>query len=208
MGVVLAAASAACLFLIYRMNQIPNWLPSPPVTIGVWEAVSIPPSGETRNLLGNPPLESREYRNPLEDKVTVQLVVPKTFDAYREPPELSQAFTISAQRLLPLFGPDKPVRAWVWKGRYNTKAKALMFCWIQERSGGTRVFGLRGLQQSFLERLQISKEALTNNQERCIVRVYAGIRNDDESGAQARRNLEEVARGIYAALKPVPGGAP
>lgn len=207
-GSVLAVATIACLALIFRLGQTGNWLPDCPVSIGPWEAVTIPLGDETRNILGNPPLESLDYRNPLEDRVTVQVLIPRTFDAYREPPEMTQYFSVSAQRILPLFGPDKPVRAWIWKGRNSDKTKAMMFCWIQERSGNTRLFGLRGTQQSFLERLQISRDALLNNQDRCIIRLYTIIHTTDKTGAQARRNLEEVARGIYANVAKDKGGLP
>lgn len=198
-GIILALIAIACLFLLFRLNRIGGWMVPLPVTIGPWDAVAIPLSDESRNLLGGATADSREYRNPLEDRVTVQIVVPKTFDAYREPSELSKDFTVSAQRTLPLLGANKPVRAWIWKGRYNEKARAMMLCWIQERNGGTQVFGLHGLQLTFVERLQISLASLGADPDRCIVRLYTLVHFTDTKGAQARRNLEEIAKGIYAA---------
>lgn len=198
LGIVLTVTAATCLLLEYRLKRVGGWTPTLPVTIGTWEAVTVPLTEDARNALGGAPTENREYRNPLEDHVAVQVVVPKSFDAYREPAELTKDFMVSAQRVVPLFGPEKPVRAWIWKPRYSDKGRVMMLCWIQERSGSTRLFGLRGLQQTFTERLQISLSSLASQPDRCIIRLYTFVHSADTMGVQARRNLEEVARGIYA----------
>lgn len=198
-GAVLAVAAALCLSASARIAGAGRWLPEPPVAIGAWEATSIALSGEARSAMGNPPTIGREYRNPLDERITVHLIGPSSFDAYREPPVLHQYYQIAAQRDLPLFGPDARVRAMVWKGRYDPNVRLIMYAWIQESDGGTRLFEPGGL-QSFSRRLGIGSAAALRGRDSCIVRLTAEILETDPTGAQTRRNLDEVARGLRAAI--------
>lgn len=203
MGVVLSVGALACLALNSRLSHTSGWLITPPIQIGtVWTAVDTPLSADVTGPLGSPEAVGYEYRSPLDEKIYFQAFAPTGFESYREPTSFG-IFSISAQRQLNLFGPDKPVRAWVLR-QPSSPLRVIMYAWLQDKQGHTRIFGSRGMQQGLVERLNIGTQQLQNNSSWCLIRLYTTVPALDINGVQARRNLETVAQAIYKSG--LPGG--
>lgn len=200
LGIALGVIAVVSGLLLSRMQRPVVWLASAPPQIGVWEAVETPLSGMVMNQLSNPKISAWEYRNPLDERLTCQLIAPHSFEAYREPYPLN-LMTITAQRQVLPFGPNKPVRAWVLKNKKNG-VRVLVYSWLHYRSGNTRLFGVGGIHQGNWDRLVLGWERVFESEPPCLVRLIAIIPSMDTQGTQTRRSLEEVARGIYLANAP------
>jgi len=203
LGLVFGGLAVLCGLLSYRMNRPAEWLLTPPETAGIWEVVETPLLNEVLQQLALPKAMGLEFRNPLDERVTCQLIAPRSFEAYREPAPLSLC-AITAQREIPLFGPNRPVRAWILQ-RPQTKSRMMVFAWLQDREGNTKLFGTRGMNQGILDRLNLGYQSVLAREAPCLVRIFAIIPPSDTQGIQTRRNLEEVAKAIYSAGKA--GGA-
>ena len=204
LGIVLSFIAAVSVLLSYLMHRNVEWLASAPPQLGVWEAVETPLTGLAKEQLGNPRVTSLEYRNPLDERLTCQLIALRSFEAYREPYPLNM-MSITAQRQLLLFGPDKPVRAWVLKNKRNG-IRVLVYAWLHYRSGNTRVFGASGMHQGNWDRLVLGWQQVTDSEAPCLIRLIAIIPSNDTHAAQTRRSMEEVAQGLYAANTRQGGG--
>lgn len=196
LGIALSFFVIVSLLLSYRLQRPAEWLVPAPRQVGVWEAVETPLSGKVREQLGNPRANSFEYRNPLDERLTCQLIAPRSFEAYREPYPLN-LMSITAQRQINLFGPGKPIRAWVLKNNRNG-VRVLVYAWLQYPNGETRVFGAGGMHQGNWDRLLLGWQHLTDSGSPCLVRLISIIPSMDTYGAQTRRSVEEVARSLYA----------
>ena len=150
---------------------------------------------EVLGKLGGSSTKGIEFRNPLDEQVRCQFIAPRSFESYREPDMFSN-LQISAQRSLPLFGPDKFVRAWILKIP-NIEQRMLVYAWLQSPTGGTTVFGDRSMEPNFLDRLRLNGLELIRNEPVCLVRLYITIVSSDKNGAQARRTLDRIAHSIY-----------
>lgn len=199
LGIFFAGVALLSLFLAYRLNRPAEWLLTPPLQAGVWEVVETPLSNEVLQQLALPKAMGLEFRNPLDERVTCQLIAPRSFEAYREPAPLSIC-VITAQKEIPLFGPDRPVRAWILK-RPQTKARVMVFAWLQDRAGNTQLFGTSGMSQGALDRVRLGWQGVVSSDTPCLVRLSAIIPPSDTQGIQTRRNIEEVAHAIYTTGK-------
>ncbi|MBB6053983.1 hypothetical protein [Armatimonas rosea] len=195
LGVCLAVFAAAAVFLVIRQGRNADWLLTPPLTAGNWEAIDTPLPQEFLLSLALPKAHGVDYQSPLDEHVTCQLIAPRSFEAYREP-DMFSLLQISAQRSIPLFGPDKPIRAWVLKVP-NQKFWVLCYAWLQTPSGQTSLFGERGLRQGVLDRLNLGWSSVVRTEPVCLVRLYCRIAANDKNGVQARRNLDLIARSLY-----------
>lgn len=195
LGICLSIFAALSILMVNRLGRNGDWLLSVPLNAGPWEAVDTPLAQEFLQSLAMPKSHGVEYHNPLDEHIGIQLIAPRSFEAYREPDAFAQ-FQISAQRSLPLFGADKPVRAWVLKVP-NQDFRVLCYAWLQSPSGKTYLFGERGLQQGFFDRFSIGAATIVRSEPLCLVRMFCRIAPTDKNGIQARRSLELVARHLY-----------
>jgi hypothetical protein len=187
----------ALLSFIISVRRTPNadWLLEIPAEVQSWTIAETPLPQEFQSRLTSPKTRGIEFRNPLDERVSCQFIAPHAFEAYREP-EFFLSLQISAQRSLPLFGKEKPLRAWILKAP-NSQARMLVYAWLQTPQGSTRLFGERGLEQSQLDRLGWGLRNIFLTEPVCLVRLYSVIPSTDKNGMQTRRNMDRIARSIY-----------
>ena len=178
-----------------RNSNHTDWLLEPPMSLGSWSLTQTSLSEEFLGKLTHPKSLGFEYNNPLDEKITGQLISPHSFEAYREPDDF-QKLHISAQRSVPLFGSDKPVRAWILKTERG-EGRLLVYSWLQTPQGATYLYGTRGLHQSLLDRLYLSGTSLIRTEPQCLVRLYMLISPLDKNGIQARKSLDAIAKALY-----------
>jgi hypothetical protein len=195
MGILLLFLVLIMSIILARQNRTSKWLLEAPITVDSWNVSEIPLSQETLGILGGAHTKGLEFSNPLDERVRCQFIAPHSFESYREPDLFSQ-LQISAQRSLPLFGPDKFVRAWILKVP-NTEQRLLVYAWLQSPRGSTTLFGDRSMEPNFLERLRLNGLDLIRNEPICLARLYVNIASSDKNGAQARRTLDRIAHSIY-----------
>ncbi len=191
------------LFSAYRLSSRGRWLPTAPAQIArVWSATEVSLSSDATNQIGHVPTNSYRYTNLFGERVDAHLISTPSFDAYHDPTLLFSPFGygISAEKVLPLFGPNTQVRAIVLRDD-STRTRALMYYWIQTKSGVvTPGIALSDYQDAFT-RLKLGVSSVSTGEQNCIVRVFTSVHDQDKNGAQARRNLDEVSRTIYQSLK-------
>jgi hypothetical protein len=163
--------------------------------VGAWTIKNIPLSSEAMSALGNPVVDGWSYNNPLDELVTVQVISPDTFDAYRNPPILSRFFTaVSAKDILT---PRGGMQQTTFTALADSESKILMYTWIQHKSGKCKPITSSG-EQSLLDRLRINIETLVQPEPYCLVRVYMAIPKWDSDGQQANRSLRRISDAIQS----------
>ena len=168
----------------------------PPMNIGAWEIKSIPLSSEAMSALGNPDVDGWNYSNALDELVTIQVVSPDTFDAYRNPPILTRFFTAVSAKVVPSkFGGMQQTN---FAALADAESKILMMTWVQHRSGTCKPVSSSG-EQSLVDRLRINIETLVQPEPYCLVRVYMAVPKWDSDGQQSQRTVRRVADAIQAA---------
>jgi hypothetical protein len=197
LGICLGVFALLASLLVYRMGRNSEWLLTAPLTAGPWEAIETPLSQDFLLRLAMPKNHGVTFRNPLDEQIECQIIAPNSFEAFREP-EIFTQFQISAQRSIPLFGPDKPVRAWVLKVP-NQDFRILCYAWLQSARGKTTIFGTRGMKPGIMDRFTIGWASVVREEPICLVRLYSRIAPSDTNAVLARRNLELVARKLYDA---------
>ena len=202
MAIVLALTATIGLFSGNRMGQRGQWLPEVPTEIGVWTGVDVPLESATVETLGNPQTLGRQYKNPFDEKVDVHVVSTETFEAYHEPAMCMSGygFTLTAQLFPEVFGKGNAARAMVLKHEASG-VRVLMLYWVQYEDGTTTGMGDTPGYADMSRRLQVGLNTVAIGKQAVIVRVYTNIMPSDTSGAQARRNLYEVSRGLYQGIK-------
>lgn len=91
---LLAVSAVVVQAVAMRVRAHSTFRVEPPMRIGAWDIKSIPLSSEAMATLGNPQADGWSYSNALDESVTVQVISPDTFDAYRNPPILSRFFPL------------------------------------------------------------------------------------------------------------------
>ena len=202
LGIVLAVTALIMVFVGIRLSNRGQWLPNAPDQIGAWTASDMPMSPAALQLLGSPPAYGRRYTNPFSERVEAHIIATASFDAYHEPAICMSGygFNLTAEKQLPLFGKDKNVRAMILKNETDGQ-RILMYYWIQYKDGTTSTRGnLRDFRDVF-PRLTVGLTTTISGTQNCIVRVYTQVHPADVQGVQARRNMNEVCRALYAELK-------
>ncbi|MBC8142615.1 MAG: hypothetical protein H7Y38_14380, partial [Armatimonadetes bacterium] len=125
-----------------------------------------------------------------------------TFEAYNEPAMCTSGygFTLTAQLFPEVFGKSNKARAMVLKHE-STGIRILMLYWVQYEDGTTSGMGDTPGFDSPGRRLQVGMNTVGSGKQAVIARVYTRVAPSDASGAQARRNLYEVARGLHEGIK-------
>ena len=202
LGFVLSLTAALVLFIGYRFSQRGKWLPEPPTQIDGWTAIDMPLSQNAVELLGGAPTKGRRYTNTFNEKVEAHAIATASFDAYQEPSLLQpgSGFSLTAEKRIPLFGKDRYVQAMILKSN-NDGQRVLMYYWLQYRDGQTNTRGTLRDYRDVFPRLTVGFHSLTDGQQSCILRAYTQIHPADTLGVQARRNLNEVARGLYESFR-------
>lgn len=202
LGVVLIVMAVLGIVTGTRMQQRGQWLPEVPNEIGPWRAIDVPLESATVKTLGEPKTLGRQYKNPFDEPVDVHVIAGESFDAYHEPAMCMSGygFTLTAQLFPPVFGKDNTARAMVLKHE-ESGVRVLMLFWVQYEDGTTSGIGDMHAYADMSQRMKVGWNTVMNGKQAVIVRAYTRIPPGDESGAQARRNLYEVARGMYNGIK-------
>jgi len=192
---VLAITAIAVQGLAMRVRAHSTYRVQPPLAIGAWTVKSIPLSSEAMSALGNPQADGWNYSNSLDESVTVQVISPDTFDAYRNPPILTRFFiAASAQEISSKAG---GMQQTTFTALADAESKILMMTWIQQKSGRCKAISSSG-EQSLVDRLRINIETLIEPEPYCLVRVYLAIPKWDVNGQQSKRTVTRIANAIQA----------
>jgi len=191
--VVLVIASVAIQAMAIRVRAHSTFRVVPPMSIGAWEIKSIPLSSEAMSALGNPIVDGWSYSNALDEAVTIQVISPDTFDAYRNPPILTRFFTAVASKAID----SKPggMQQTTFTALADAESKILMMTWLQQKSGRCKPISSSG-EPSLMDRLRINIETLIQPEPYCLVRVYTAIPKWDAEGKQAQRTVKRVSDAI------------
>ena len=201
LGAVLSVTAIIGLLSGARMQQRGQWLPEVPNEIAAWTATDVPLESATVKTLGEPQSLGRQYKNPFDETIDAHVISAKTFDSYHEPAMCMSGygFTLTAQIFPEVFGNEKQARAMVLKHE-DSGVRILMLFWVQYEDGSTTGMGDLPAYADMSQRLKVGVNTVTNGKQAVIVRVYTRIAPGDTSGAQARRNLYEVSRGLYEGI--------
>ena len=202
LAAIIFVTACVGLFTTYRFERAGQWLPEVPARVGeAWTAYDTPLPDETLKILGNPKALGREYRSPFGEVVGVSVIAAGSFDTYHDPTvcNTGSGSVLTAQKVRPIDGPDSPdLRAMVFR---RGDARIVLHYWIQNRDATTATEARMGTYRDLRARLQTGLGALIKGNQSCLVRVYTVVPPDDERGAQTRRNLDEVSRAVYHALR-------
>jgi len=194
--VVLVLATITVQAVAMRVRAHSTFRVQPPLNIGAWEVKSIPLSSEAMSALGNPDVDGWNYHNALDELVTVQVISPDTFDAYRNPPILTRFFTAVSAKVIPSkFGGMQQTD---FAALADAESKIFMMTWVQHKSGTCKAVSSSG-EQSLIDRLRINIETLVQPEPYCLVRVYTAVPKWDHDGRQALRTVRRIADAIQAA---------
>jgi hypothetical protein len=191
--VVLLIATVAIQAVAIRVRAHSMFRVRPPLFIGAWEIKSIPLSSEAMSALGNPIVDGWNYSNALDEAVTIQVISPDTFDAYRNPPILTRFFTAAASKEVA----SKPggMQQTTFAALADAESKILMMTWLQQKSGRCKPVSSSG-DPSLMDRLRINIETLVQPEPYCLVRVYMAIPKWDQGGQQTQRTLRRIVDAI------------
>ena len=192
---LLAVSAVVVQAVVMRVRAHSTFRVEPPMTIGAWDIKNIPLSSEAMATLGNPQADGWSYSNALDESVTVQVISPDTFDAYRNPPILSRFFSAASAA-------EKSSRAGgmqqtTFVALADVESKIVMMTWIQQRSGKCKPISSSG-EQSLMDRLRINVETLLQPEPYCLVRVYTAVPKWDKDGSQSLRTVNRIAEAIQA----------
>lgn len=196
------AVTALLLIVIdIRFHQQGKWVPKEmPLEVGGWYASDMPLSQYALDQLGNPPAMGRRYTNLFNEWVDAHVISPINFNAYTEPTITwaGYGYQLTAERIVAPFGKAGQIRQILLQS-VRDGSRILLYYWIQGEDGTVSATGsLRG---DALQRMVLGAGAVFTTEQKCIVRVYTHLHPMDAKGLQARRNLDEVSRAIYASLK-------
>ena len=198
------------LFISFRLSVRGRWLPEVPLQIAnIWEATDVPLPPSALALIGFPPTRGYRYANLFSERVETHIIATSSFDSYRDPPiTLSgYGYSLTGEKKIPLFGPNKNVRAIILHNDTNND-RIMMYYWIQYKSGETLTGNnLRDYRDVF-PRFSLGLSSVLRGEENVIVRVYTQIHPQDKYGHQARRNMSQICRALYASIDRQAHGGP
>lgn len=143
---------------------------------------------------------SRTYVNPFGEQVQVFIVAPESADVYTDPRGCLRggAFDVTGEKEIALDKPGSEARAMVLR---HPDRQLIMYYWIQDRIG--EVSSESTVHGKVNPRAQLVKhlaDTLLSGRQRCLIRVYAPIEENDTMGVQARRNVHEISQLVYQSL--------
>lgn len=194
--ILMAVAGIAVQGLAFRVRAHRVFRVTPPMEIGAWTIKSIPLSSEAMSTLGNPEVDGWNYSNALDESITVQVISPDTFDAYRNPPILTRFFTPATAKVV--LSKAGGIQQTTFTALADSESKIIMMTWLQNQSGKCTAISSSG-EQSLVDRLRINIETLLKPEPHCLVRVYMAIPKWDTRGQQVQHSITRVAEAIQAA---------
>lgn len=192
---VLTICAIAVQTVAVRVRAHSSYRVQPPLTIGGWTVKSIPLSSEAMSALGNPQADGWNYSNALDESVTVQIISPDTFDAYRNPPILTRFF--NATSAMVINSKAGGMQQTTFNALADAESKILMMTWIQQESGKCKPISSSG-EQSLVDRLRTNIETLLQPEPYCLVRVYMAVPKWDVNAQQSKRSLTRIATSIQS----------
>jgi exosortase len=180
-----------------RIGAAGGWLPPIPAKQGIWisqeEKVDWTMMDSSKYL-------SRTYLNPFGEMVQIFVVAPESADVYTDPRGCLRggAYDTTGQKEVTLDKPGSEVRAMVLRHPHRS---LIMYHWIQDRVG--KINPEAAIHGKGNPRTQLVKqltESVLSGRQRCLIRVYAAIEENDPMGKQARRNVHEISRLVHRAL--------
>jgi hypothetical protein len=197
LGAVFSVTALLVLLVGVRLAQRGRWLPEVPPEIGAWTVSEKPLSRIELGQYGYPNTRGWSYKNAFNEEVEVQLISTSSFESYLDPRIAMGNFNygVTAERRFPLFGKDGSVRALLF--RRPDGNRALLYHWIQYKSGRTNSRDSIRQSRDFLPRLRLGVGATVDGTQNCIVRVSTKIHQADIQGLQARRNLNEICLKLH-----------
>ena len=205
-GAIIAATALFGAYAKAEFTHAGMWLPSVPDHIGIWDATDTPLPEDTLQQLGSPQALGREYNNAFNEPVRVSVISAGNFEAYHDPTVCitGGGFTLTAKRVFPIDGPGSGlVRAMVFKRtdpQYGV-VRIVMYYWQQNRDGTTATDAVMGNYRDVLSRFRTGFGAVVQRHQTVLVRVYAPMGPEDRDGIQTQRNVEEISRAVYRAMK-------
>jgi hypothetical protein len=200
------AAAFLGVFSSIRIRHAGDWLPTLPDHIGIWEATDTPISSETLETLGSPQAIGRMYNNAYNEPVEISVISAGSFTSYHDPTVCvsTNGFVLTSMKIFPIDGPGSGiVRAMVFRKtdpKYGT-IRILMYYWQQTRDGLTATDAVMGSYRDIISRFKTGYGDVVQGKQVCLVRIYAPIGQEDHNGAQTQRNVDEIAKAVYHAMK-------
>src|SRR4051794_11660409 len=186
---IIVVAAVLGLLMDYRFYRAGEWLPPIPAS-PAWSVVDSPWTDEVDVWYGHAKHVSRIYTSPFGERVDAMVVAAGSIDAYHEPTicAAGSGWNLTAERLVPISGPDTKVRAMVLRHRTQ---RIIMYYWLENRDGGLATEGGFYANHDIVARLGTLRTvygATIAGRQTCVIRVYAMVPPGDESGVQTRRN--------------------
>lgn len=208
-AIPLTVIALAGTLTAYRFRNAGLWCPKLPDDIGTWKATDTPIPKETLAILGSPKANAHEYQNHFNEVVYSTMVCAGPFDNYHDPTVcvVSNGFTLTAKKILPMGEDSWRVRALIFKrnsdgnGASDGDLRIMMYYWTQTRKGNTGMAAQMGGFRDVFARMTTGYSSVIKGEQNTILRIYAVIPPDDPKGIQTQRNLNEICRATYRALK-------
>ena len=205
-GTLLAAAAFLGTFASTRIRHAGEWLPTVPDRIGNWDAIDTPLPAEALLTLGAPQAIGREYNDLFNEPVRLSVICAGSFTSYHDPTVCvsTNGYILTSVKLFHIDGPDSGiVRAMIFKKDDPAYGpiRMLMYYWQQNRDGSTTTDAVMGSYRDMASRFKTGYGDVVQGHQVCLVRIYAPIDPADTDGAQTQRNVDEVSKAVYHALK-------
>ena len=206
LGIVLGLVALLGSYASASFKKAGEWMPPIPDSFGVWEGVNTPIARDVLEKLGGPQGEAREYHNAFGEAVSASVITAGAFENYHDPTVCvtGGGFNLTAKKIFPVDGPGSGnVRAMIFRNDttpYGT-VRIIMYYWQQNRDGTTATEAVMGNYRDTGSRFKTGYGAIVKRNQTVLMRVYAVVAPDDENGEQAQRNVAEVSRVLYRALK-------
>jgi hypothetical protein len=212
-GALVAAAAVLGTFSSMRIRHAGEWLPTLPDTIGPWTATDTPLPAATLFTLGAPQALGREYVTQFNEPVRLSVISAGSFVSYHDPTVCvsTNGFVLTSVKTFPIDGPGSgTVRAMIFKkvDPVYGVIRMLMYYWQQTRDGQTATEAVMGSYRDIGSRFKTGFGDVVKGQQVCLVRIYAPIGPDDHNGAQTQRNVDQIAKAVYHAMKKSGSDAP
>ena len=193
--VILAITAVLTNSMVYRLRTDTRWLIQPPLRIKSWTAMVVPLSSDYLNALGNPKTDGWSYSNPLGEQISIQVISNESFDAYRNPPVISQFYYETKHKIQKLTSGE--FRLTFWRSRQDAVSNVVMATWLQRRNKTTRQLSSSG-ELSIADRLSANIGHLLHPTTECLVRAYLPVSKADTNAEQATRSLTLMVENIQA----------
>lgn len=197
LALLLFLTALICFVLDKRIGQAGGWLPPIPPTQGIWISQD---EKQDWTMMDSSKYLSRIYANPFGEQVQIYIVAPESADVYTDPRGCLRggAFDVTGEKEVALGKQGSEARAMVLR---HPDRQLIMYYWIQDRAG--EINSESTIHTKTSARVQLVKhlsDTLLSGRQRCLIRVYAPILENDPKGVQARRNVHEISQLVYQSL--------